>query len=118
MTDKEIIIAGGRASGITTLREQLARLNAQYNAVVEQNKNLQVELNRKTQECEDLKKTYDTLQNTWIKQSKHLHRYKQALEEIEKIAFRLRTKLDYNSPDEVNKDIDSILQKCEGYMNE
>lgn len=31
-------------------------------------------------------KTYDTLQNTWIKQSKHLHRYKQALEEIKEIA--------------------------------
>lgn len=46
------------------------------------------------------------------------NRYKQVIEEIEKIAYRLRTKRDYNSPDEVNKDIDSILQKCEGYMNE
>lgn len=45
-------------------------------------------------------------------------RYKQALEEIKEIAYRLRTKRDYTSPDEVNKDIDSILQKCEGYMNE
>lgn len=82
MTDKQIIIDGVDVSGcwyfggesmdvthnctIDSERlhscegsncyfKQLARLNAQYNAVVEQNQNLQGELNRKTQECEDLK---------------------------------------------------------------
>lgn len=50
------------------------------------------QLARKTQECEELEKTYDTLQNTWIKQSKHLHRYKQALEKIKfEVAEELKT---------------------------
>lgn len=100
MTDKQIIIAGGRASGITTL---------------------QVELNRKTQECEELKEELRTSKDDHayaVELEKDIDGYKQALEEIKEIAHRLRTKRDYNSQDEVNKDIDSILQKCEGYMNE
>lgn len=111
--------------------KQLGRLNTQYNAVVEQNKNLQGELNRKTQEGEELKKQldeqvktasrrYSELNPNWNDRCKkydddlkQLVRYRKALEEIKEIACRLRTKRDYNSPDEVNDDIDSILQKCE-----
>lgn len=59
MTDKQIIIDGGRAPGITTLREQLARLTAQYNTVLEQNKALQAELKRKTQDYKHLEDLYN-----------------------------------------------------------
>lgn len=43
-------------------------------------------------------------------------KYKQALEEIKKIATDLRTRTDYHSEYEVNADIDKILEKCEVYQ--
>lgn len=65
-------------------------LIAQYNAVVAQNQSLQQEI---------------------------IH-YRKFLGEIKEIASRLRTKRDYNSPDEVNADIDAILNKCEARQND
>lgn len=64
-------------------------LTAQYNAVVAQNQSLQQEINH----------------------------YRRIIKEIEGVAKRLRTKRDYNSPDEVNADIDAILNKCEAVQN-
>lgn len=64
-------------------------LTVQYNAVVAQNQSLQQEINH----------------------------YRRIIKEIENVAQRLRTKRDYNSPDEVNADIDAILNKCEAVQN-
>ena len=65
--------------------KQLARLTAQYNAVVEQNKALQAELKGKEQECEELKKASLTLaEGLNIRQDK-LDHYRKALDEIEEI---------------------------------
>lgn len=64
-------------------------LTAQYNAVVAQNQSLQQEIGH----------------------------YRRIIKEIKNIAQRLRTKRDYHSPDEVNDDIASIINKCEAVQN-
>lgn len=81
------------------LYKQLARLQAQYNAVVEQNKQLQQEL--------------ATCKCNYGNEMDYQKIYKQAIEEIKEVATDLRTRTNYRSPDEVNADIDKILQKCE-----
>lgn len=72
--------------------KQLQRTTSQYNAVVEQNKNLQSELKQKEQECEELKgeitlgggKLSDKIRaNVFTELQYENNRYKQALDEIE-----------------------------------
>ena len=76
--------------------KQLQRNQAQYNAVVEQNKSLQQDLKRKTAECEALKekyKWYDHYKDSALankdlcnKKIDEIGRCREALEEIKGIA--------------------------------
>lgn len=75
---------------MNSLRKQLEYTVQQYNAVVKQNRDLQKECNA----------------------------YKKALKEILPYAIRLKTNNDYRSLEEVEHDIQQIVLKINGVLNE
>ena len=75
---------------MNNLERQLDVAVQQYNAVVKQNKDLQKECNA----------------------------YKKALKEILPYAMRLKTNNDYRSLEEVEHDIQQIVLKINGVLNE
>lgn len=135
--DKEIIIDGVNVAGCLYLTEnllcnranlldfhcvanqnchykQLHRTQQQYNAVVEQNRQLQEAVKAKEQECEELKKASLTLaEGLNIRQDK-LDYYKQALDKIEKVLWHYHNNLyTPKNPvaDEIEKRIFDIINE-------
>ena len=91
------------------------RMQAQYEKVVEQNRQLQAELKEKTVECEELKKEYedilDSRQRKWEEENE---RYKQVLDEIEECL----KEYDWSLLNCVYKEISDIISKSKENEND
>ena len=124
----EINLLQGQVERLTKQNKELQKENVSLQGIIDAYKMSENEVNEIIVVLKGKIKTLKEKHLEWVKKAKEgmdaqeyclqdlekdCEKYRETLGQIFKVAQKLRTKTDYHSQDEVNKDLDSIMQLSE-----